>query len=557
MFQKYFFAGMLAITGCVVQAQYLDDASGKRLKKDLQYLASDELAGRQPGTGGEVEAAEYIAAAFKKAGLKPITTKGYLQPFTFASGADYTAENYLKFTGGCTADSLRFMEDYYTVASSANGNVKGVLVDVGFGIEAPEYGRMDYLLGADYAGMIFVINTGLPEGWTKDDSSAKYTSISARIATAVARGASAIIFTVPPGSHNYPDFELSAKLKPYEIPLICMLTPNACLKDGNEVMLSTGIQTVESTGHNVAGYIDNGAATTVFIGAHFDHLGHGGENSLYRGEPDIHNGADDNASGTALLMELARYIKKNGPKNNNYVFVGFSAEESGLIGSKYFVGSELFQAFQPNYMMNMDMVGRLDSTDVTLIINGAGTSPVWNTLVEKFNGKYFVIKTNESGIGPSDQTSFYLKDIPAIHFFSGTHPDYHKPSDDEERINYGGMLAIGNLMIDMIQAADTLGRLEFTKTKDNTGTTSNFKVTMGVIPDYAWSEAGMRIDGVTEGKPGSNAGLKAGDIVMKVGSVDVKDIYAYMEALGKYAKGDEVEVIYIRDGVQYTTRVKF
>ncbi len=179
-------------------------------------------------------------------------------------------------------------------------------------------------------------------------------------------------------------------------------------------------------GRNVVGYLDNRAKTTVVIGAHYDHLGKGEFGSRHAGEPAIHNGADDNASGVAALIYLAERLKTSKAKKNNYLFIAFSAEELGLIGSKAYVNSATFDATSINYMLNMDMVGRLNEENV-LAINGAGTSPVWKETLPKITAGNLKVKTTDSGIGPSDHTSFYLKDIPALHFFSGQHTDYHKP----------------------------------------------------------------------------------------------------------------------------------
>ncbi|MGB5363086.1 MAG: M28 family peptidase, partial [Aureibaculum sp.] len=196
------------------------------------------------------------------------------------------------------------------------------------------------------------------------------------------------------------------------------------------------------TGTNVIGYIDNKAARTIVVGAHYDHLGYGGEGSLYRGEDKaIHNGADDNASGVAVMLNLASKLK-NSNKGNNYLFMSFSGEEIGLLGSNYFVKNSTINVDSVNYMLNMDMVGRLKK-DSTLAVYGVGTAPIFKQVINASNNKFKIIE-NESGVGPSDHTSFYLSDVPVLHFFTGQHEDYHKPSDDSEKLNYEGMEAISN-----------------------------------------------------------------------------------------------------------------
>ncbi len=301
------------------------------------------------------------------------------------------------------------------------------------------------------------------------------------------------------------------------------------------------------TGRNVVAFIDNGAPTTVIIGAHYDHLGHGIFGSLYKGDPAIHNGADDNASGVAALLRIAGYLKEGHAKNNNYLFLAFSGEELGLYGSKNFTMEPTLDLGTVNYMLNMDMVGRLNEEKV-LAISGAGTSPLWKPALEKIDVYGIKAKTSDSGVGPSDHTSFYLKDIPVLHFFTGQHSQYHKPSDDSELINYPGLMAVTDYIIALIEDLDDDGRLAFTKTKDEDQgrRASSFKVTLGVMPDYVYDGEGMRIDGVTEGKPAAKAGLQAGDVIFRIGDIEIKDIYKYMEALGKFNPGDKTIIVFKR-----------
>jgi hypothetical protein len=295
------------------------------------------------------------------------------------------------------------------------------------------------------------------------------------------------------------------------------------------------------------------------IGAHYDHLGYGIEGSLYRGEKKmIHCGADDNASGTAGLIELARLLKQSNYKNYNYKFIAFSGEEMGLLGSAHLVKHMDLPPGKINAMLNMDMIGRMKREEPTLIINGAGTSSQWKTMFEKINIAGLKTKTTESGLGPSDHASFYLKDIPVLHFFSGTHEDYHKPSDTEEKINYAGKQMILSFMMQLIAQMNESPKLAFTKTNDsNNEETPRFKVTLGVVPDYAFDGQGMRIEGVSDGKPAAKAGLKSGDIVIKIGEHNVTDMMGYMRALGKFTKGDKADVMVKRGEGQVTVNVEF
>lgn len=314
----------------------------------------------------------------------------------------------------------------------------------------------------------------------------------------------------------------------------------------------------ERTGKNVVAYIDNGAANTVIVGGHYDHLGKGTFGSRHTGEEAIHNGADDNASGIAALLYIAEFVKKSELKSNNYLFIAFSGEEMGLIGSKKFTQNPTIDLTKVNYMLNMDMVGCLKEEKV-LSVNGVGTSPSWNKIVEKIDIGGIKPKTTESGVGPSDHTSFYLKDIPVLHFFTGQHEHYHKPTDDVSIINFDGIYNVANFLILIIEKLDKEPRLTFTKTKDESEgrKAAAFKVTLGVMPDYVYEGEGMHIDSVIEGRPAHKAGLENGDVVVKIGEVEVKDIYDYMEGLGKLKTGDKAEVIVLRKGKKITKEVQF
>ena len=317
-------------------------------------------------------------------------------------------------------------------------------------------------------------------------------------------------------------------------------------------------QKSERSGKNVLGYIDNGASHTVIIGAHYDHLGYGKFGSRYFGEPAIHNGADDNASGIAVMLDLAYKLKSAPLKHNNYLFLAFSAEEWGLVGSKHFVNHPLLALDKVSYMLNLDMVGRLNEEKV-LVVNGVGTSPVWKKTLESVKMGDLKIKTGESGIGPSDHTSFYLKDIPVVHFFTGQHMDYHKPIDDAPLLNYEGMAQISSYIYALMDSLDSPEKLPFTTTKDESQsrTAASFKVSLGVMPDYVSEEEGMRIDAVIEGRVAEKSGLEDGDVVIQIGAYEVGDIYAYMEALSKFEKGDQTTIKVIREGKELEFKVTF
>ena len=292
-------------------------------------------------------------------------------------------------------------------------------------------------------------------------------------------------------------------------------------------------------GINVVGYIDNSQDETVIIGAHYDHLGYGHFGSLYDGEKEVHNGADDNASGVSIMINLAKTLNKI--KEYNYLFIAFSGEEHGLFGSSFYAKNPTIDLKDVRFMINFDMVGRLNE-DKTLAINGIGTSSYWDELINDANIYNFKLKTTESGIGPSDHTSFYLQDIPSIHFFTGQHEDYHKPSDDVEKINFEGMFEIYNYVKNIISSSTKIENFDFVQTKSDSTTTPRFNVTLGVMPDYLFDGEGMRIDGISKGKTAEKFDILKGDIVIKIGDVEVPDMIGYMEGLSKFEKGDSAVV---------------
>lgn len=311
---------------------------------------------------------------------------------------------------------------------------------------------------------------------------------------------------------------------------------------------SSNLDTASIKGYNVVGLLNNKAEKTVIIGAHYDHLGYGqlGGSLVGADKNEIHNGADDNASGVAAMLALAERIKKLKIKKYNYLFLAFSGEEQGLWGSSFFAKNPTINLKDVAFMINMDMVGRLDD-EKRVAIYGTGTSPLWDEIIETIKEPDFKINKHESGVGPSDHTSFYLQDLPVLHFFTGQHKDYHKPTDDAELINYEGLELVVDYIENLLTIANNKPAPLFTKTKDESNRNRNLKVTLGVIPDFLYSDKGMRIDGVTEGKPAHKAGLIKGDIVVKLGEYEISDMMSYMEALGKFDKGQTVKVTVKRE----------
>lgn len=315
----------------------------------------------------------------------------------------------------------------------------------------------------------------------------------------------------------------------------------------------------ERSGTDVIGFLDNGAKQTIVIGAHYDHLGLGHDHNSLDANPEdkIHNGADDNASGTAGVMELARYFANNNRREAyNFLFMCFSGEELGLLGSKKWCDKPTIPLNTINYMINMDMIGRLNDSTKKLLVYGVGTSPSWVPMLDN-NNSDFSIKKDSSGIGPSDQTSFYLKDIPVLHFFTGQHSDYHKPSDDADKINYAGEVKVLEFIVTLIEATDNMPKLTFAKTAAPASTGSTWKVSLGVMPDYAFEGKGMRIDGVTDGKAASRAKLEKGDVVIELGGVTVNNMQDYMKALSQFKKGDKTKVVVKRGNETITRDLEF
>ena len=301
----------------------------------------------------------------------------------------------------------------------------------------------------------------------------------------------------------------------------------------------------EITGQNVVGYFDNQAENTVIIGAHYDHIGYGEYGSRYFGDPDVHNGADDNASGVSVMIQLADQLKSI--KDYNFLFIAFSGEEYGLYGSSYYAKNPTINLSNVSYMLNFDMIGRyVDS--VGLAVNGVGTSSFWDDLLAQANENFdFKLVTSESGVGPSDHTSFYFQNIPVLHFFTGQHDDYHTPRDDFDKINFEGMQKILFFVKNLIKNSTEIEKFDFVETANESKDVPKFKVTLGVMPDYMYSGKGLRIDGVSKGKVADSYGILKGDIVTKIGDVHVLDIISYMQGLSNYNDGEKAILEIQRD----------
>jgi aminopeptidase YwaD len=522
-----------------VHAQYLTKKETASLKKHVTYLASDKLEGRAPGTPGEILAANYIVSSWEGSNIKPAGENGsWFKPFTFTEKVVADASTSLSVNG----KEYKLNEDFWPMGFSADGSITAPAVYVHYGITNPEKGYDDYagFKEEDLKGRVFVIELSSPDGIHPHSAHIQYSDAGTKLRKAAEKGAIGVIFIDNKKDVDVPSQSLSKNMRAETVPAVYaegILPKILSESEGLPVKIHVKVDRIQGNGRNVVGKIDNGAKYDIIIGAHFDHLGWGEEGSLYKGQKAIHNGADDNASGTAALIEIGKYLAKNGPKNNNYILIAFSAEEKGLLGSNDFVKSNLFDPSKANYMLNMDMVGRLEENQIA--ISAVGTSSMWGNNLNTIKAGNLKIKTSESGVGPSDHTSFYLKDIPVLHFFTGTHTDYHKPSDDANKINYDGITRVSNFIVDLIQVLDKQGKLDFVKTKEaESGKAPRFSVTLGIVPDYMYDGEGVRADGITDGKPGQKAGLKAGDVLLKLGDYPIRDMKSYMEALGKFKKGE-------------------
>jgi hypothetical protein len=520
-----------------------DDRSDARLLTNLQnhvyFLADDKLEGRQTGTQGELLAMQYIADQYQAIGLEPKGTDGFIQQFEINEGRRVTPSSYFRING----KPLELNTDYFPLAFSANTTVKGQ--------QAISLREMNEPWFVDV------------KGWLDENKTNPHFDINDAIiketARAVAKKATALILYNNSNDVDNIQFNKNDKAATVAIPVLYVTAEGAkkYLKDRSaelEIEVSIQMEEKKRNARNVVAYLDNGAPNTVILGAHYDHLGYGSDKNALDTAYAIHNGADDNASGTAALIELARLLKKNAPKNNNYLFISFSGEELGLFGSKYWLENSTLK-IQPNYMINMDMVGRYDTAH-KLTIGGYGTSPVWSEVLTTTNTA-LVIKYDSSGSGPSDHASFYRKDIPVLFFFTGSHSDYHKASDDADKINYNGEKEIVKYIYNVIRLTDEKGKLAFLKTKEPDMGRSKFTVSLGVIPDYGYTGTGVRIDGVSPGKLAERIGLQAGDILLQLGDYKFVDVMSYMQALGKFKKGDKTRLTIRRGNEEKMFEVTF
>jgi hypothetical protein len=619
-------------TSIVAVAQQAEqDPSAAKLQQHVSYLASDVLNGRRTGTDGANDAARYIAGEFSRLGLRPgneatvakrrrEVMAQYLQPFPYVARVDLGQDNELVFTqSGLSKGPLIVTDEWMPLGFSAIGKASGQLRFAGYGITAAEQNYDDYA-GLAVKDCVAVVLQGTPDGDNPHGQFARYEGIRWKAIAARNAGAKALIVVA---RENDFQMEKLARLT-YDnsgdagLPVMVISRPGvdrlfgtATLPSWEEIAkeksqskkqtidgqfrINIDVVRREVPAYNVIGILEGSDPVLkkeyIVIGAHYDHLGRGGEGSLAPRSGEIHHGADDNASGTAGMIELARIFSTQKPKlKRTLIFIGFGGEEEGLLGSNYYVNHPLVPLANTVAMINMDMIGRM--RDRKLSIGGIGTAQEWREIVRQANTAQsmtvaansgsaapkgvpivvsangrpimtvdpngsFELTLNEDGYGPSDHSSFYSKQIPVLFFFTGTHNDYHKPSDTCDKINYNDEARILSLVARIVRDIDGAPkRPTFTTAKsDSTPRTGGFRVYLGTIPNYADSNNGLLLDGVRDDSPAAKAGLKAGDRIVKIGTREVKNVYDYTYALGEMKAGQEYTVELMRGTEKLTLKI--
>lgn len=542
---------------CPDPASLLGDLRGSLAH--VRYLADDLLEGRAVATRGERCAGEYVAGQFRALGLRPAGDgETWFQAWMVRTGSAAGPGNGFALTG---ADGSPFTlgEDWIPYGFSASARVRAQLMDAPGETGEPDAGAAHGQLD----GRVLVIEGTAPHPHAAAPDAHRVAS------SAASMGAAALIVLLD-GSLPLPALEAERRA-PLAIPVIAVRggaadRVRAAAASGSSAGLATVIEPVRREARNVAGLLpgsDPHGGQTLVIGAHYDHLGFGGAGSL---SPDavgeVHNGADDNASGTAVLIEAARELATGPQLAQDILFIAFTGEERGLWGSAHYVESPLRPLDGTVAMLNLDMVGRV--TNDVLTVFGTGTAEEWTGVLDGANAAIpspLDLRYNSDGFGGSDHSSFYARGIPVLHFFSNTHPEYHRVEDDWELVNAEGMRRVTDLVVSVTrEVVPAAGLASLTPVEgagnphgvagptDGSPARSGFRVRLGTIPDYSRESGGMGVTGVREGSPAAEAGLRSGDIIVKFGDHDIEDVYGYMYALSEHEPGDEVEITVLRDG---------
>ncbi|MFZ4621098.1 MAG: M28 family peptidase, partial [Bacteroidota bacterium] len=543
----------------VFMTDWVDDPTLVNLTGHINLLASDGLEGRGTGEKGNDLAAQYIAEQFKSIGLLPAGDNGtYFQQFEVVKGLEVGTANMLSVSlGKKKPTSYAVNKDFIPVGFSANGSALGKAVFVGYGMTADS--AYDDYKGIDVKDKVVIAMRFAPDGDNPHSKYSKQSALRYKAMQARDKGAKALLLvtaTADDSSDTLLKLKYDNSFSNAGIPVFSVTRNfvNELLKQNKlnidslrskivrtnapasveikniTLSLSSEIIQIKKKTQNVAGQLKvNDGAEHLVIGAHYDHLGYGGQGSgsLAPDKNEIHNGADDNASGTSVVIEVARRLSeyKNQLKRN-VVVLAFSGEEMGLLGSAYYTKHPAFPLTDAVTMINFDMVGRLK--DNALTVQGTGTSTKWESLAKKHNiDSLFTLKFVKDGYGPSDHSSFYAANIPVLFFFTGLHDDYHRPSDDADKINLPGMSSIVSFASGLALEIDTTAaRPDYLKTQsqDQGGSRQGFRVFVGTIPDYSEDANGMLLAGVRDNSPASKSGLLKGDVIIKFGSHDIKNV---------------------------------
>ncbi|MEE9167025.1 MAG: M28 family peptidase [Candidatus Neomarinimicrobiota bacterium] len=587
--KRRFFLFVFIIGVIAASEKDTHEISSEEILDHIKYLASDDLEGRRAGTRGARKAARYITRQFRSYGLTPMGRSRYtfMEPFDFISGVRLGRKNRLLFQSGDETMNLNVANDFRPLGFSGKGHTAGQLAFVGYGIDSEELDYHDYA-SVDVKGKIVLILRYSPDGTNPHGEFGKYSPLRYKAMTAREQGAVAVIFAIGPEDDDEENYLMGLKYDRSSgdsgIPIVAItqrLAKHIFTLSGRNlgeiqkrinddrspdsfdlsfsVEVETWVEKVHNETVNIVGLVE-GTDTDfsdefLVVGAHYDHLGMGGDGSMVPDTVAVHNGADDNASGTAGLLELAEWFSVH-PQKRSIIFVAFGGEELGLLGSAFFVSDPPVLLQRIGAMINMDMIGRMD--DSTVVVGGAGTSTVWKELAgEKIGDLGLSPAFDEPGYGSSDHQSFYLKDIPVLFFFSGTHDDYHRPSDDWDKINAEEeekiVRAIREIIIDL---ATRKLRPDFVKVEQGQPTRGGFPVYIGTIPDYTATDVkGMKLSGVRKGGPADQGGLKAGDIIVRFGEKNVRNIYDFMYALQEAIAGDSVTIVVSREGNEINLQV--
>lgn len=558
-----------------------------RIWSHIFTLASEEFEGRGSGTLGNELAAHYIAERFAEYGLKPVGTSryhdlqapmdgsGYFQPFRVYVGAEAGKANRLEAEVNGKRLSFKVREHFMPEAVATVGTAKGEPVFAGYGIHSSLAGHEDYA-GLDAKGKVVIALEGTPPVTEGPNLLRAYQSARAKARIAKEQGAVALILVQKEDSplpaviagrgtdSGIPVVTLRRKAAE-NLLAACGVSLDELWQNPKGRPLGNAIVTVQTevvqkygATANIIGVVEGTDLKLrdeyIVIGAHMDHLGLGYQGgSLYSGKlPAIHYGADDNASGTAGLLELAQHFAANPPKRS-LIFMAFSGEELGLLGSAHYTRNPIIPLEKVVAMLNMDMIGRLRDDQLSVI--GADSSPAWRPLLEELNAEAgFNLSTSGGGFGGgSDHASFLARKIPVLFFFTGMHPEYHTPADKPETINAAGEARVVRFVAGIAERiANSPERIAFSEPqaapRRTGGPERGIRIYVGTIPDYSEDVKGLRISGAREGSPAQKAGLRSGDVIIRFGDQKVESIYDYMDALNRYKPGDTVKVVVLRDG---------